>query len=83
VLRRLVRWARAAGTPWIRSAEPTPGEVAATATRRGDQRTARWAEEVEAAAFGNADVDASREASLRAAEPTWHVTAQHGETRDD
>jgi hypothetical protein len=83
VLRRLVRWARAAGAPWFRSGEPTPGEVLATATRRGDLRTARWAEDVQAAAFGTGDVDASREASLRAAEPTWNVTVQHGETRDD
>jgi len=71
VLRRLVRWARSLGPPWVRSGDPTPGEVAAIAARRGDGQTARWAEDVQAAAFGAAVVDEAWEAALRAAEPGW------------
>jgi hypothetical protein len=74
VLRRLVRWARSLGPPWVRSGDPTPGEVAAVAARRGDGQTARWAEDVQAAAFGAALVDEAREAALRAAEPGWRAT---------
>jgi hypothetical protein len=83
VLRRLVRWARALGAPWARGGEPTPGEIAEIAARRGDPRTARWAEDVQAAAFGHAQVDEAREASLRAAEPAWHLGATDAERRDD
>jgi hypothetical protein len=75
VLRRLVRWASTLGTPWVRAGEPTPGEIADTATRRGDPRTARWAEDVQAAVFGKAPVDETVEASLRAAEPGWSETS--------
>jgi hypothetical protein len=71
VLRRLVRWARSLGPPWVRVGDPTPGEVAAIAARRGDRQTARWAEDVQAAAFDVAVVDEAREAALRAAEPGW------------
>lgn len=74
VLRRLVRWARSLGPPWVRSGDPTPGEVASIAARRGDGQTARWAEDVQAAAFGAAVVDEAREAALRAAEPGWRAT---------
>jgi hypothetical protein len=80
VLRRLVRWARTLGTPWVRGGEPTPGEIADTAMRRNDPRTARWAEDVQAAVFGEAPVDAALEASLRAAEPGWHETPSGLET---
>jgi hypothetical protein len=72
VLRRLIRWARALGAPWARGGEPTPGEIADIAVRRGDPRTARWAESIQAAAFGRAPVDEALEAALREAEPTWH-----------
>jgi hypothetical protein len=74
VLRRLVRWARTLGPPWVRTGDPTPGEVASIAARRGDGQTARWAEDVQAAAFGAAVVDEAREAALRAAEPGWRAT---------
>jgi hypothetical protein len=83
VLRRLVRWARALGAPWARGGEPTPGEIAEIAARRGDPRTARWAEDVQAAAFGHTEVDEAREASLRAAEPAWHLGATDAERGDD
>ena len=83
LLGRLVRWARAAGAPWLRAGEPTPGEVADVALRRGDLRTARWAEGVQAAAFAGDEVDASREASLREQEPTWQDTSQRSERSDN
>jgi hypothetical protein len=83
LLGRLVRWARAAGSPWIRAGEPTPGEVADVALRRGDLGTARWAEGVQAAAFAGDEVDASREASLLAQEPTWQESARRSERSDN
>jgi len=78
-----VRWARAAGAPWLRAGEPTPGEVADVALRRGDLGTARWAEGVQAAAFAGEEVDASREASLRAQEPAWQESAPRSERSDN
>lgn len=83
VLRRLVRWARALGAPWVRGGEPTPGEVADTAMRRGEPRTARWAEDVQAAVFGEAPVDEATEAALRAAEPPWHETSSRPKPAED
>jgi hypothetical protein len=83
VLRRLVRWARAIGSPWSRGGEPTPGEIADIAARRGDPRTARWARDVQAAAFGGPPVDEAIEAALRAAEPPWHPSPPRGDGRDD
>jgi hypothetical protein len=71
LLERLVRWARAAGPPWHRSAEPTPAEVADVALRRGERETALWAEGVQAAAFAGADVEEHHEAALKAREPAW------------
>lgn len=82
VLRRLVRWARGLGTPWFRGGDPTPGEIAGIAARRGDARTARWAEGVQAAAYGEAPVDEAVESALRAAEPPWQAT-QHADRHDD
>jgi hypothetical protein len=88
VLRRLVRWARALGSPWVRGGEPTPGEIALIAARRGEPRTARWAEGIQAAAFGRAPVDEAVEAALREAEPAWQQTGSHqtgprGDGHDD
>lgn len=84
LLQRLVRWARSVGPPWVRSAEPTPAEIANVALRRGDIRTAQWAERVEAAAFGEAPVDQALEAALRAQEPPWrHPGQQTGERGDE
>ena len=78
LLGRLVRWARAAGPPWHRGSEPTPGEIAIVALRRGEADTARWAEGVQAAAFDPADVDHERETAVRAGEPAWQ-NAAHSE----
>jgi hypothetical protein len=83
VLRRLIRWARALGAPWARGGEPTPGEIADIAARRGDSRTARWAEGIQAAAFGRAPVDEALETALREAEPTWHQTSPRRDSHDD
>ncbi|HWO08842.1 MAG TPA: carboxypeptidase-like regulatory domain-containing protein [Polyangiaceae bacterium] len=84
VLRRLVRWAHAIGSPWVRGGEPTPGEIVATALRRGERHTAQWADAVQAAAYGAAPVDEAREAALRAAEPPWrHGAPSEREGRDD
>jgi hypothetical protein len=69
LLRRLVRWARSSGPPWHGQHEPTPGEVASVAVRRGDHPVARWAERVGEVAFGAAAVDEIREAELHALEP--------------
>jgi hypothetical protein len=71
VLRRLVRWARSLGPPWARGVDPTPGEIAAIAARRGERQTARWAEDIQAAAYGAPPVDEAREAALLEAEPGW------------
>jgi hypothetical protein len=76
LLGRLVRWARAAGPPWHRAAEPTPADIADVALRRGDLDTARWAEGVQAAAFDRSEVDQQREAAVRASEPTWQQSGQ-------
>lgn len=83
LLRRLVRWARALGPPWARSGEPTPGEIANVALRRGDLRTAQWAEGIEAAAFGGVQVDETIEAALRAKEPPWHAGQQSDGREED
>lgn len=83
LLRRLVRWARSVGPPWARASEPTPAEIADVALRRGDARTAEWAERIEAAAFGDAPVDQRLEATLRAQEPPWQNTGQLSEEHED
>jgi hypothetical protein len=85
LLRRLVRWARSLGPPWARSpaGEPTPADIAGVALRRGDLKTARWAESVQAAAFSDVEVDHTLEASLRAQEPSWQHSGQQREERDD
>lgn len=79
LLERLIRWARAAGPPWHRAAEPTPGEVVDVALRRGDRETALWAEGIQMAAFAGADVDEQHEAALRAREPAWQQSGAHPE----
>jgi hypothetical protein len=83
LLRRLVRWARSGGLTWARSEEPTPAEIANVALRRGDARTARWAEGIEAAAFGDTEVDQALEATLRAQEPPWQHKGQQSDAHDD
>jgi hypothetical protein len=83
LLARLVRWARAAGGAWQPSGEPTPGEVANVALRRGEHATARWAENVEAAAFDGSLVDREREAALHALEPPWQRSEQRADAHDE
>jgi hypothetical protein len=85
LLRRLVRWARSLGPPWARSTggEPTPADIAGVALRRGELKTARWAESIQAAAFSDVEVDQTLEASLRAQEPSWQHAGQQREERDD
>jgi len=78
LLGRLVRWARAAGPPWHRTTEPTPGEIANVAVRRGELDTARWAEGVQAAAFDHSEVDREKEAALQAVEPAWQNEPPRG-----
>jgi hypothetical protein len=78
LLGRLVRWARSAGPPWHRATEPTPGEIANVAVRRGDLDTARWAESVQAAAFDHSEVDDEREAAVQAVEPPWQSGQPEG-----
>jgi hypothetical protein len=79
LLERLVRWARAAGPPWHRSSEPTPGEVADVALRRGERETALWAEGVQAAVFAGEHVEEHHEAALKAREPAWQPHAARPE----
>src|SRR5690606_37348392 len=83
VLRRRGRWARGLGAPWFRGGAPAPGEVASIAARRGDVRTARWAEGVQSAAYGRTPVDEALESALREAEPPWHQAAAPGERHHD
>jgi hypothetical protein len=67
ILDRFVRWARRHGAPYDRSPEPTPAQVRAAASARGD--VAQWASEVETAAFGPADIDAAIERRIKDGEP--------------
>lgn len=69
LLERLVRWAERAGAPWSNRSDPTPGQVAGEAQRRGAEHVKRWADAVEAAAYGPEAPDATVEQSVRAAEP--------------
>jgi hypothetical protein len=69
LLDRLVRWARARGTPFDSSREPTPGHVRRVASRTGAERVETWATRVEAAAFGPEAVTRDVEAAIVDAEP--------------
>jgi hypothetical protein len=69
LLDRLVRWARARGTPFDSSREPTPGHVRRVASRTGAERVESWATRVEAAAFGPDAVTRDVEAAIVDAEP--------------
>ncbi len=69
LLDRLVRWARKHGSPYEGPPEPTPGHVRRAAGRAGAEPVARWAGEVEKAAFGVSPVDAETESRVRADEP--------------
>lgn len=69
VLRRFVRWARLRGAPYHATPDPTPGQVRGVADADEAPEVARWAGDVEAAAFGPDEVDESAENRLREAEP--------------
>jgi hypothetical protein len=62
LLARMVSWARRAGGAFDVKPEPTPGHVKRAAG--ADFRTARWADEVERAVFGGAEIDARAEADI-------------------
>jgi hypothetical protein len=59
---RLVRWAERRGKPWLRpTAEPTPAEIAATASLEAEPDVERWARGLERLAFGPVPPDAASE----------------------
>jgi hypothetical protein len=67
LLERLVAWARLRGNPFDVKPEATPGHVRKAAG--DDFRAARWADEVERAAYGGGDVDARMESEIDRLEP--------------
>lgn len=69
LLERLVRWARAKGSPWDDLREPTPGHVRRVAGRSEADDIATWAGAVEHAAFGPSPVDRDVEHDVRGREP--------------
>lgn len=69
LLDRLVRWARAKGSPWDGPREPTPGHVRRVAARSDADGIEQWAGSIEHAAFGPAPVDRAVEQELRKREP--------------
>jgi hypothetical protein len=71
LLGKLVGWAKRRGPPFdnVRP-EPTPGHVRRAAAR--EPQAAQWADAVEAAAFGPADVDALAERDVDKLAPSPH-----------
>jgi len=67
LLGRLVQWAKRAGTPFDVRPEPTPGHVRKAAG--DDFQTARWADAVERAVFGQGPVDARAEREIERMAP--------------
>jgi hypothetical protein len=67
LLARLVAWARTKGKPFDQNPEPTPGHVKRAAG--ADRSAAEWADAVERAAFGPADVDEQVEHAVARLEP--------------
>lgn len=67
LLARMVKWAKRRGAPFDVRPEPTPGHVRRAAG--GDRTTAKWADAVEQAAFGGAEVDARLEKEIEAMAP--------------
>ncbi len=67
LLDRLVDWARRRGPPFDTRPEPTPLQVRKAAG--ADDRTAKWAQAVEQAAFDDVDVDARAEREVDDLEP--------------
>lgn len=70
LLGRLVDWAVRRGRPWHDGREPTPGQIARAAERRGTPEVREWAEAVERAAYGPEPPDLDEEQRIRAREPT-------------
>lgn len=62
LLGRMVTWARRRGRPFDLKPEPTPGHVRRAAA--DDFQTARWADAIERAVFGQGDVDARTEGEI-------------------
>lgn len=76
LLGRMVTWARRRGRPFDLKPEPTPGHVRRAAA--DDFQTARWADAIERAVFGQGDVDARTEGEidrLAPAEPQQRLGA--------
>lgn len=69
ILDQLLSWARRKGPPWSGPLPPTPAHIADTAEARSEEATARWAKQVEEAAFGPIAPDEDVERHLREAEP--------------
>lgn len=67
LLSRLVKWARRRGQPFDTKPEPTPGHVRRAAG--DDFQTARWADAVERAVFGEGEVDARAEREIERMAP--------------
>jgi hypothetical protein len=75
VLERLVAWARMRGRPFDAKPEPTPGHVRRVAGN--DLNAAKWADAVERAAFGSADVNAAIEAEVDRLYPAANAAASN------
>ena len=62
LLQRLVAWAKRKGRPFDLKPEPTPGHVRKAAA--DDFQTARWADAIERAVYGDGEVDARTEGEI-------------------
>ena len=71
LLERLVEWATQRGGPWKSESDPTPAHIARLGRRRRAPEVARWAEQVEEAAYGPVAPDESKEEEVRSREPRW------------
>lgn len=67
LLERLVAWAKRAGAPFDARPEPTPGHVKRAAGL--DFQTARWADAIEQAVYGDGEVDARVEGDIEQMTP--------------
>lgn len=68
LLQRLVAWAKRRGRPFDVKPEPTPGHVRKAAA--DDFQTARWADAIERAVYGGAEVDARTEGEIERMAPS-------------
>jgi hypothetical protein len=74
LLARLVKWARREGKPFDVRPEATPGHVRRAAG--DDFQTARWADAVERAVFGEGEVDARAEREIERMAPQGAPTPE-------